>query len=193
MRVGSIHLTDYERKIDTHRAPLLDTLCSLFYAASWELGDFSSVAASEMPREIRLLLAHDQHMTVAVERHHGCEVDVRVLDKRVTPSSYARKIILLRQSDHAVVQFGIMRVGLQYLDNAVRREIESESAPLGRVLIAHHVLRRVELVALYRVTPGEELRKALAMTDAPHTFGRTARIHVAGQPAVELLEIVAPA
>jgi chorismate-pyruvate lyase len=131
-------------------------------------------------------------MTVAVERHHACQVDVRVLDKRVTENHYARKIILLRRSDGAVVQFGIMRVGLQYLDDAVRREIESESAPLGRVLIAHRVLRRVELVQLYRVTPGDDLRGTLAMPVVTHTFGRTARIHVAGQPVVELLEIVTP-
>jgi hypothetical protein len=131
-------------------------------------------------------------MTVAVERHHGCQVDVSVLGKRVTPSHYARKILLVRETDRAVVQFGIMRVGFQFLDEAVCEAICSESVPLGRVLIAHGVLRRVELVALYRVTPGEELRKVFSMSAMTHTFGRTARIHVAGEPAVELLEIVAP-
>ena len=60
------------------------------------------------------------------------------------------------------------------------------------------LLREVGLVeeegaGLYRVTPGEELAKLLNMAGDSVTFGRTARIHVAGRPAVQLLEIVAPA
>jgi hypothetical protein len=39
-----------------------------------------------------MLLAHDSHMTVTVERFHNGHVDVRVLETNITPTHYARKI-----------------------------------------------------------------------------------------------------
>jgi hypothetical protein len=45
---------------------------------------------------------------------------------------------------------------------------------------------------LYRVQLGDEPRERLAMPLDATTYGRTARIHVNGRPAVELLEIVRP-
>ncbi len=91
-----------------------------------------------------------------------------------------------------VVQFGIMRLDFSCVDPAVRREIESQRTPLGRILIEHNVLREVHLTRLYKVTPGEDLRRLFGMQPGEITFGRTALIHFDGEPAVELLEIVAP-
>lgn len=176
---------------DTHSiVPDLNVLTALFYGSTDELGQFTEVSAEEMPVAFQTLLAHDNHMTVTVEAFHGSPVDVIVLDKRVTPDHYARKILLTRQSDAAVVQYGIMRINFQYVSDAVRRQIETGSIPLGRVLITHNVLRQVELVSLWRVSPGQELADHLGLPAGRETFGRTALIHVDGEPAVELLEIV---
>jgi chorismate-pyruvate lyase len=131
-------------------------------------------------------------MTVTVERWHHSPVDVQVLAKHLTDEAYARKILLTRTSDKKVVQFGVMRIKYQYLTDAVRREIESEAVPLGRILINHNVLRQVELFALWKVKPGKELAMLLNTAPDQITYGRTALIHVDGEPAVELLEIVAP-
>ncbi len=57
-------------------------------------------------------------------------------------------------------------------------------------MIKYHVMRRVELASLWHVTPGADLRQHF--TSPASTYGRTAWIHVNGQAAVELLEIVAP-
>ena len=164
----------------------------LFYAAPQSLGGFREVAAAAMPQPYRELLAHNHHMTVTVERHHGSLVDVRVLERRPTPRHYARKILLTRQSDGRVVQFGIVRLDLSVLDEGVRQEIESGIDPLGRILIRHSVLREVELFKLFEVSPGPDLCHLLNMTPEQRTYGRTALIHCNGQPAVELLEIVTP-
>jgi len=175
--------------------PDLDTLVGLFYDAPEQLGQFTEVAADELPNGYRGLLAHDEHMTVAVEAYHAGPVDVRVLDRVTTGSHYARKILLARQSDGRVVQFGIMQIDVAYLDAAVRDEIRHEATPLGRILIRNDVLRRVRLSALWRVTPGEDLRRYFALIEADEgavTFGRTALIECNGEPAVQLLEIVAP-
>jgi chorismate-pyruvate lyase len=170
----------------------LDTLVRLFYDDGGELGHFTEQSAKAMPAAYRPLLAHSGHMTETVEAHHCDRVDVEVLAKQVTPSHYARKILLRRQRDRRVVQFGIMRVAFEFLPDAARAEIEAETTPLGRVLIEHNVLRSVELVALWRVEPGADLSKLFGIPAGVETYGRTALIYCNHEPAVELLEIVTP-
>ena len=172
--------------------PDLDTLVGLFYDAPAKLARFSEIEADEMPAAYRRLLSHDEHMTVAVEAHYAAAVDVRVLKRAASGSHYARMILLVRQGDGRIVQFGIMRVNFAYLDVAVQDEIRGESTPLGRILIRNGVLRRVRLSALWRVEPGEDLRRWFAADHGAVTYGRTALIECNGEPAVQLLEIVAP-
>lgn len=172
--------------------PDLDTVVGLFYDVPERLGDFTEVSADEMPDGYRALLAHDEHMTVTVEAHHGESVDVRVLDRVSTGSHYARKILLARQSDSGVVQFGIMQVDFAFLDPPVRDEIRAENTPLGRILIRNDVLRRVRLSALWRIVPGDDLRNCFSLDDGAVLYGRTAQIECNGEPAIRLLEIVAP-
>ena len=129
-----------------------------------------------------------QPMTITLESIHGSAVDVHVLASDTVDGAYCRKIYLTRQADDAPVLFGIIRVNLGLLDEPVRRDIESQKIPLGRVLIRHNVLRKVELMQLFRVVPGDELQRILQSDDV--VYGRTAWIHLNDQPAVELLEIV---
>jgi chorismate-pyruvate lyase len=178
---------------DAHAVmPDLDTLVRLFYPRTSLLGRFDEVDSQTLERDYRMLLAHDSHMTVTVERFHNGPVDVRVLETRLSGTHYARKILLARQSDGVVVQFGIMRLDFSCVSPEVRREVESQSAPLGHILIQHNVLREVHLTKLWKVTPGEDLRSLFNLTPGQITYGRTAIIHCDGEPAVELLEIVTP-
>jgi chorismate-pyruvate lyase len=172
--------------------PELATLVALFYDAPEQLGTFVETTADEMPSVPRQLLAHSHHMTVTVEAHHGSLVDVQVLATQRSGPYYARKILLARQSDGQVVQFGIVRIDFDCLDDPVRREIEEQRTPLGRILIEHNVLREVELFNLYRVEPGPDLCQLFSIVPADTTYGRTALIHCNGQPAIELLEILTP-
>ena len=172
--------------------PDLKTLIALFYPAPAELGHFEEVLISKMPEPYRLLLAHTEHMTVTVEKFHGSSVDVKVLDTLVRGSHYARKILLTRQSDGAVVQFGIMRINLALLAPAVRAEIESQRTPLGRILIEYDVLRKIHLMSLWQVAPGDDLCRIFNLAAPQTTYGRAAVIDCNDEPAVELLEIVTP-
>jgi chorismate-pyruvate lyase len=170
--------------------PDLDALVGLFHADAAELGRFDEITPDDMPPVARTLLAHEHHMTVTVEQHHGCPVDVVVLRKHVTAKDYAREILLTRQSDGAVVQYGIMRVQFQFLDAETRTEIESESAPLGRILIRRDILRSIRLCTLWQISPGPRLRQVLELSGHAPLYGRTALIYCNGDPAIELLEIV---
>ncbi len=170
----------------------LYSLVRLFYEQADQLARFEPVTSAETPAPYRSLLDHGGHMTVTLESHHRCPVDVHALRYRSGADIYARTSLLTRQSDGAVVQFGIIRLHTRYLSAPVRREIEGRQIPLGRVLIQHNVLRKVELEEIWRVTPGLDLARLFGLDEPVVTYGRTAIIHCNGEPAVELLEIVAP-
>lgn len=150
------------------------------------------VPADEVPPPYHGLLVHEHHMTVTVEKFHGDKVDVRVLATHRSGDFYARKILLALQKTGRIVQFGIVRINFAYCTPAVRAAIEAEDTPLGRVLIQHNVLRRIEPTAYLRVNPQRALRGWFGLEHSPPTYGRLAYIHCDGKPAVELLEVVAP-
>lgn len=181
-----------ESSSSSEESPDVRELVALFHEDASELGSFRRVAVEEVPGVPRRLLAHHEHMTVSVESHHESAVSVDVLHTWETDDQYAREILLRRVIDDVVVQFGIVRLRWCHLDSEVRSEIESQRTPLGRILIEHNVLREVECVALWEVRPGPALRDWLGMRSDEVTYGRTALIHVEGEPAVELLEIVVP-
>jgi len=183
----------------------LDQLIELFYLPADQaerLGVFHLCSATELPPPAQKLLAHDHHMTVTMEEAIAASVDLRVLATQVTGDSYARKILLLDQTNGQPVMFGIVRIDLGRLDGNIQQEITAGNVPLGRVLIASDVLRQVHWVHLYRIDPGSELLQVFldAPRDRPPTetdpsdkmfFGRTALIFLNEHPVVELLEIVA--
>jgi len=164
----------------------------IFYPSIDVLGAFEEVRADAIPDVCRTLLDHNEHMTVTVEAHHRSPVNVTVLESHSTDCHYSRKILLTRQSDGKVVQFGIVRLNLDYLGPQVRQEIESQQTPLGRILIEHDVLRTVKLLSLWKIFPGDDLQKMFGLHAAKTCYGRTALIYCNGVIAVELLEIVTP-
>ncbi|MFO0897346.1 MAG: hypothetical protein U0836_07970 [Pirellulales bacterium] len=168
--------------------PKLETLIALFFPSAEPLGQFREVSAEELPEPNGRLLAHEHHMTVTVEAFHRDLVDVKVLDRKTTPTHYAREILLVRRGDGRVVQYGIMRIRRAALAPEVWEQIAAEDTPLGHVLIRHGVLRDVHLRRLWEVRPGPRLREIFGKSDT--VYGRTAMIDLDGEPAVELLEIV---
>jgi hypothetical protein len=171
--------------------PDFRTLFALFRPRG-DLPEYEMVPADEVPPPYRELLVHEHHMTVTVERYHGSLVDVRVLDRRRDGDAYARKILLTLQSTGRVVQFGIVRIHLNYCTPEVRRELLAEKTPVGRILIEHNVLRRIEPTAYLRIIPGPAMMGWFGLDHPRPTYGRLALIHCDEQPAVELLEVVAP-
>jgi chorismate-pyruvate lyase len=168
-----------------------DDLFSLFPTTDY-LTSVEAVPAEQLPLPYQSLLIHPFHMTVTVEAHHGEKVDVKILQQIRDVDIYARKILLVTQKSQRVVQFGLVRIQLQYCSAAVREEILSGKTPLGRILIQHNVLRRIEPIEFLRVIPGAAMMKWFGLTRPQPTYGRLALIHCDGKPAIELVEIVAP-
>jgi chorismate-pyruvate lyase len=177
-------------KLSRNLPPDLRVLVDLFYPAPALLGEFHEVEARDVPEPFRRLLAHDEHMTVTVEAEYGEPVDVGVLTVHTTTTHYSRKIVLRRRSNRDVVLFGLVRLNVGFLGEDVRREIESQGTPLGRILISHNVMRHVKLLSLWRVEAGPDLRQQFGQPHLATCYGRTALIYCNDVPAVELLEIV---
>jgi len=163
--------------------PDLLTLWSLF---SHDLPVHEAVAPDTVPEPYRRLLVHDHHMTVTLEDHHGGPVKLHVLAERHLDDAYARKLLLTDGRTGKVVMLGIMRMDLSCVSQTVRGEILTHSAPLGRILINHGVMRRVEFHRCLRFLAGRDLEQYLTLP----TFGRLATLFCDGRPAIELLEIV---
>jgi chorismate-pyruvate lyase len=170
--------------------PTLETLFALFPGEV--VPAYTYVSPEEMPDPYRGLLVHEHHMTVTVEAYHSGPVDVRILHRRQEGDVYARKILLVHRATGKVVQSGVVRIDLGMCSPAVREAILAGQTPLGRILIEHDVLRRIEPTAFLRITPGPAPMTWFKMTKPDPLYGRLAIIHCDGRPAVELLEVVAP-
>jgi chorismate-pyruvate lyase len=170
--------------------PELETLVGLFHPSLDAVGVFTEKPADELPPVAQKLLAHQHHMTVTLEQHHSTAVNVTAVQRREDATNYAREILLSRQTDGVVVQYGIMRVRLEFLSKPVRDKIIRANTPLGRILIEHNVHRRINLFSLWQVEPSPYLAKLMQLDPPCTVYGRTALIYCDHVPAVELLEIV---
>ena len=173
-------------------APTFDHLYRLF-PDSPDRPAAVEVPAGELPESYYKLLVHTHHMTVTVEEFYGSPVDVRVLHSRRSGNEYARKILLtLKNEPHRVVQFGLVRINLGVCPEPVRNAIIEGKTPLGRVLIQHNMLRRIEPVAFLRVALSATMAEWFGVAPGTETFGRLGVIYTGDRPAVEVLEILAP-
>lgn len=185
-------MTDTTRNISEAKlyTPSASRLATLFFSELAEIGQFEPSSVDNLPPQYQRLLAHNEHMTVALESFHQSAVVVEPLAEWRDESSYARCSLLRRQSDGAVVQFGMVRIWLTDLPLTAQEEITHKKAPLGRVLIEHNLLREVELITLWEIMPGSALRQHLALNGKSPVYGRSAQILVDERPTVQLLEIV---
>ncbi|MBU6172672.1 MAG: hypothetical protein KGQ60_02655 [Planctomycetes bacterium] len=169
-----------------------DSLIAIYYSEPSELGRFHICDPNEVPDAYKQLLSHTNHMTVTVEEFHGDSVDVEVLRSNTDQEHYCREILLRTHHTSLVVQYGIVRLSMRFLPEAPRYEILQQKKPLGRVLIEHDVLRKIELFELILIECGPALANFFSVPCGTATYGRTAILYCNNEPAIELLEIVRP-
>ena len=144
--------------------------------------------ANQLPPVAQKLLVHHGHMTEVLEAHHKGRARLTVLEDHLHEGVYWRKILL--EIHGKLVEYGMVRIFLQFVPKVAADEILSRKIPLGRVLISHDVLRRVDPRWYVELT-ADELKKHFGI--APHTpsaYGRISIIHCNGEPAIELFEAV---
>ncbi len=160
----------------------------------WTL-DSSQVAIvppSRLPEPYREMLCHHHHMTVTVEAHFKQPVQIQVLATRREAESYGRETLLELSSNRRPVQFGAVRIDLTCCSTGVRDAILAEHLPLGRILIEHNVLRRIEPTAFLQITPGPKLADWFGLTRTETCYGRLGVIFCDDRPAIAVMEILTP-
>lgn len=175
--------------------PTRFSLCKCPSEALASLGgsmECSEVQPGVMPAGPRQLLVHTAHMTATLGNFYGEPVRLQVLEDRLTAGAYWRKILLFPRRSNRIVEFGIVRLYLQYIPKVACDEILSRRTPLGAVLIKHNVHRRVE-PRWYIKAPRREVVDCFG-TPAEglpeEIYGRIGTIFCNGEPAIELLEMV---
>lgn len=147
-------------------------------------------AAADVPAPFDRLLVHNEHMTTRLTAFHGEPVALEVLEDRHVGDTYQRKILLTVGQGH-VVEVGVVRIHLNFTSDEVRNEILSKKTPLGDILIQHNVLRRIEPKWFFRFEGPAALTAAFDREVDGPLYGRVGVIHCDGEPAIELLEVVA--
>jgi len=150
------------------------------------------MAGNTMPEPFRSLLDHEHHMTVTMEKHFAESVRVKVLSESIQGNNYSRILNLVGEKTGRIILFGAMRIRLDFLPKPAQQEILARKEPLGRILIRHEILRKLELVALLEINPFQDRSSWFDRSDTCNYFGRLAKIHVENQVAVEVFEVVSP-
>lgn len=144
-----------------------------------------------MPERFQELLVHQDHMTVRLEEHYGRKVALRVLEEHAMGDIYRRRIALLIDGTEDVVEFGVVRIDLQHLPDEARAEVLQRSRPLGDILIRHNLLRRIEPRWYLRIPLTCPQLTCFGANVSGDAYGRVGTIYCNGEPAIELLEVVA--
>jgi hypothetical protein len=180
-------------EVPTAHATLME-LCAPFVPSGAPFdAECAVVQPEEIPHPDDQLLVHHEHMTAALQRFHGCPVDVHVQEEHLDAAGelYTRKIFLTpRQAPQTPVEWGIVRLDFRYMDDAVRDEILRKQMPLGAILIKHDVHRRIKPRFFLRFPQTGPVLRLFGASETRPVYGRLGTIYCDDEPAIELLEIV---
>lgn len=168
----------------------LDSLCDWFYEDRLSAEGCEPVAPEDLPQAARELLVHHEHMTLRLQRHHGRPVELRVLQQRLDGTLYVRNIVLTLAGTDQVVEFGIVRLDLDFTSKEIREAILAHKRPLGDILVEHDVLRRIEPRWYFRFDRDSPILAHFGDAHPGDAYGRLATIYFEEQPAIELLEVI---
>lgn len=168
---------------------LLSGLCQPF-VRGYFAPECSIIQPENIPQPSDELLVHHQHMTVVLQRHHGGPVQVHVLEEHLDGDRYTRKIKLTPVGSEKVVEYGIVRLDLRFMPDAVKQEILAKRKPLGAILIEHKVHRRIKPRYFLRFPEGSAVLKLFGHDSGQTLCGRLGTIYCDEEPCIELLEIV---
>jgi chorismate-pyruvate lyase len=168
---------------------LLSDLCKPFVSGPFA-ADCTVVQPQDIPFPEDDLLVHHEHMTAVLQKHHGAEVQVHVLQEQLDGDLYSRKISLTPVGSNTVVEWGLVRLNFRYMPEDVKQEILRKETPLGAILIKHNVHRRIKPRYFLRIPQGSAIVGLFGRVNAEPLYGRLGTIYCDDEPCIEVLEIV---
>ena len=169
---------------------MLDDLCGPFPFYPSSLDAFHEITGSEMPEPYHKLLVHQRHMTVTLAEHFGISPNLYVMSEQRHGDAYSRKIFLTAGNKSDSIELGVVRMDLSRLRQTVAEEILRKRSPLGAILTAHHILRRIEPRHYLLFPKGSPVLRWFGHPNCGPFYGRLGTIHCNDHPAIDVLEIV---
>ncbi len=151
------------------------------------------IEADAIPQPYRSLLAHDSDMTSTLERFHGGAVVLRPLETRRDRDAFLRRVLLVREADGRIVEFGAIRIVLERFDEAAQRQILESRQPLGAIIRDAGMACRCRPSGFFSIRPGAELRGLLGLDGAERLYGRRNVLMDDGERTLaEVVEVLPP-
>lgn len=181
------------REIETETDGLLGlaTVCRGFFESDSVCKSAHVVEADSVPFPFHRLLVHQNHMTTTLGQHYGQPVVLDVLKVEQSDDWYSRLILLTLAETGQAVEVGIARIRLDALDSDVRELVESQSKPLGDILIEHEVLRTIHPQWYFHFDSGSPVLRHFGAEFKSDAYGRVGVIKLSGEPVIDVLEVVA--
>jgi chorismate-pyruvate lyase len=171
---------------------LFNPLAAFYERAGRPCPPIEVLKAGDLVDPFKKLLVHSNAMTGTLEAFHGGRLDLRVLSRQQSASSYVRHIVLCRHDTGAPVEFGSIRVDLSAFSQPLRQLILGERAPLGRILEEHRVAHLNRPMAFFRIESDDLLGAVMQIEGRRPLFGRCNHLtDPDGRLLAEIVEIVA--
>ncbi|MBM3823211.1 MAG: hypothetical protein FJ404_10050 [Verrucomicrobia bacterium] len=173
--------------------PVAHPLDDFYARAGLALPPIEPIEPMRIPEPARSLLVHDADMTPTLEAFHGGEVELSVLGREIRGETYFREVVLRLKDSGKPVEFGAIKIYLNFFSTEARRLILEERLPLGHILRQCAVPHQSRPKAFLQVTSDEVINQALGLSGAVTLYGRR-NTHWDPQqrPLSEIVEILPP-
>jgi chorismate-pyruvate lyase len=151
---------------------VLQPLTEFYEEAGLPLPKVSLIEGSDVPEPYRSLLVHDDDMTPTLEAAYGQTIHLRVLKHSLQDNVFSRQVLLVLEDDATAVEFGGIKIYLEYLPEEARRLVLEKRMPLGTILHTQRVAHHSHPSAYLRVSADPVMREALDLTERRPLYGR---------------------
>lgn len=149
------------------------------------------IVPDDMPNPYRRLLVHSNDMTSTLQRYHGEEIELRVLQRFVIGEFFFRHIVLDGKTSHRPREYGAIRITLPALTEPARRQVLECHVPLGGILNTLNIAHRSCPGGFFRVRSNELMNEVLELNGPRWLFGRcNCLADGTGQTIAEVVEIL---
>lgn len=179
------------KKTAAGRNSFLYPLDEFYSAAGTSLPSVKRLDGARIPQPYRELLVHDGDMTPALEKHHGHRIHLRLLDKRAARNAYLRQVVLVLNGTEKPVEFGAIRINLEFFSARARADILRGERPLGTIMEEHAIPHSSRPSGFFSVKPDALITAALALSGPTLLYGRRNTLLTPdGKALAEIVEIL---
>jgi chorismate-pyruvate lyase len=165
-----------------------------FYArAGLPLPPIERIPSDQVPEPFRSLLVHESDMTPTLEKFHGGDIHLKILNREQRADFYFREVALLLNGSNKPVEFGANKISLALFPAKARQLILEERLPLGRILADCQIAHNTVAKAFFTVEPDALISSVLGLENPGLLYGRRATIFdQQKRPLSEIVEILPP-